>query len=63
MSQNISTTPPVSCTLCPRRCGADRAAGQTGFCGAGGTSTGTLYLAIGVVLSVYMHSGKDMLFA
>ena len=23
----------------------------------------TLYLAIGVVLSVYMHSGKDMLFA
>ena len=37
MSQNISTTPPVSCTLCPRRCGADRAAGQTGFCGAGGT--------------------------
>ena len=36
MSKNISTTPPVSCTLCPRRCGADRAAGQTGFCGAGG---------------------------
>lgn len=23
-----------SCSLCPRRCGADRAAGQTGFCGA-----------------------------
>ena len=37
MSKNISTMPPVSCTLCPRRCGADRAAGQTGFCGAGGT--------------------------
>ena len=37
MSKNISTTPPVSCTLCPRRCGADRAAGQTGFCGAGRT--------------------------
>ena len=37
MSKNISTTPPVSCTLCPRRCGADRAAGPTGFCGAGGT--------------------------
>ena len=37
MSKNISTTPPVSCTLCPRRCGADRAAGQTGFCGAGDT--------------------------
>ena len=28
---------PSSCTLCPRRCGADRAAGQIGFCGAGGT--------------------------
>ena len=28
---------PSSCTLCPRRCGADRAAGRTGFCGAGGT--------------------------
>ena len=37
MSKNISTTPPVSCTLCPRRCGADRAAGQTGFWGGGGT--------------------------
>ena len=37
MSKNISTTPPVACTLCPRRCGADRAAGQTGFCGAGRT--------------------------
>ena len=37
MSKNIFTTPPVSCTLCPRRCGANRAAGQTGFCGAGGT--------------------------
>ena len=37
MSKNISIMPPVSCTLCPRRCGADRAAGQTGFCGAGGT--------------------------
>ena len=24
MSKNISTTPPVSCTLCPRRCGALR---------------------------------------
>ena len=28
---------PSSCTLCPRRCGADRAAGRTGFCGAGDT--------------------------
>lgn len=25
------------CMLCPRRCGADRAAGQRGFCGADGT--------------------------
>ncbi len=33
------------------------------FLSAGGTSTGTLYLGIGVVLSVYMHSGRDMLFA
>ena len=28
---------PSACTLCPRACGADRAAGQHGFCGAGGT--------------------------
>ena len=28
---------PSSCTLCPRHCGADRAAGRTGFCGAGST--------------------------
>ena len=28
---------PSRCALCPRRCGADRAAGQTGYCGAGGT--------------------------
>ena len=26
---------PNHCTLCPRACGADRAAGQTGVCGAG----------------------------
>lgn len=25
------------CTLCPRRCGADRTAGETGFCGADNT--------------------------
>ena len=25
------------CTLCPRRCGANRAAGRTGYCGAGDT--------------------------
>lgn len=28
---------PAACALCPRRCGADRAAGQRGFCGAGDT--------------------------
>ncbi|MGN0984324.1 MAG: 4Fe-4S cluster-binding domain-containing protein [Gemmiger sp.] len=28
---------PHHCTLCPRACGADRAAGHSGFCGAGGT--------------------------
>ena len=28
---------PAACSLCPRRCGANRAAGQTGWCGAGGT--------------------------
>ena len=26
---------PSHCTLCPRQCGADRAAGQTGLCGGG----------------------------
>lgn len=29
--------PPRHCTLCPRACGADRAAGRTGLCGAGDT--------------------------
>ena len=33
------------------------------FLSAGGTSTGTRYMGIGVVLSGYMHSGKAMLFA
>lgn len=28
---------PTSCTLCPRACGANRAQGQRGFCGADGT--------------------------
>lgn len=27
--------PPVHCELCPRRCGVDRVAGRTGYCGAG----------------------------
>ena len=28
---------PSRCALCPRRCGADRTAGQAGYCGAAGT--------------------------
>ena len=28
-----------ACRLCPRKCGADRTAGQTGFCGMGATLT------------------------
>ena len=28
----------TNCTLCPRACGADRAAGERGFCGAGATA-------------------------
>ena len=28
----------VNCTLCPRHCGVDRTAGQTGFCGCGDTA-------------------------
>ena len=28
---------PTRCRLCPRQCGANRAAGETGRCGAGGT--------------------------
>ena len=28
---------PAHCELCPRRCGADRAAGAAGYCGAAGT--------------------------
>ena len=37
MPKNIVVIPPDACTLCPRRCKADRAAGQCGFCGAGNT--------------------------
>ena len=29
----VDNTPMTACTLCPRRCGIDRAAGQVGFCG------------------------------
>ena len=28
----------VNCTLCPRQCGVNRSAGQTGFCGCGDTA-------------------------
>ena len=28
----------VNCNLCPRRCGVDRSAGETGFCGCPGTA-------------------------
>ena len=35
MPKTISVAVPEACTLCPRQCKADRAAGQTGFCGAG----------------------------
>ena len=28
----------VNCALCPRQCGVDRTAGQTGFCGCGDTA-------------------------
>lgn len=37
MPKTISVAVPKACTLCPRQCKADRAAGQTGFCGAGHT--------------------------
>ncbi len=37
MLQQEMFSPPGHCTLCPRRCGADRAAGNVGRCGAGGT--------------------------
>lgn len=37
MTNYSCVTVPHHCTLCPRRCGADRAAGRQGFCGAGGT--------------------------
>lgn len=39
-----------SCELCPRRCGVNRMAGETGFCGAPGTM---------VVSSVFPHHGEE----
>ncbi len=38
------------CRLCPRRCGADRLAGETGFCGAGATAR---------VAAVSVHDGEE----
>ena len=40
----------VGCTLCPRRCGVDRTAGQVGACGAGGQA---------VVASAGPHFGEE----
>ena len=34
----------VNCRLCPRQCGADRAAGQTGFCGCADTAMVAKYM-------------------
>lgn len=39
-----------SCRLCPRECGVDRLAGETGFCRAGATAT---------VASVSVHHGEE----
>jgi putative pyruvate formate lyase activating enzyme len=39
-----------SCTLCPRRCGVDRTAGERGFCGAGDTLC---------VSSLFAHHGEE----
>ncbi len=39
-----------ACRLCPRRCGADRLAGETGFCGAGERAR---------VAAVAIHSGEE----
>jgi len=38
------------CTLCPRRCGVDREAGDRGFCGAG---------AVAKVAAVSVHHGEE----
>ena len=38
------------CTLCPRRCGIDREAGERGFCGAG---------AVAKVAAVSVHHGEE----
>ncbi len=40
-----------SCRLCPRRCGANRLAGETGFCGAPGTRL--------VVSGAHAHFGEE----
>lgn len=39
-----------SCRLCPRACGVDRLAGETGFCGAGAEAT---------VAAVSVHHGEE----
>ncbi|NOZ01008.1 MAG: radical SAM protein [Deltaproteobacteria bacterium] len=40
----------AACDYCPRRCGADRTAGETGFCGVG---------RYAVVSSAYPHFGEE----
>jgi len=43
-------SPLASCALCPRRCGADRLAGERGFCGAGAQAK---------VAAVSLHDGEE----
>jgi putative pyruvate formate lyase activating enzyme len=47
MPMSVSLT---RCTLCPRRCGVDRVAGERGFCGAG---------AVAKVAAVSVHHGEE----
>ena len=46
MPKNIVVTPPDACTLCPRRCKADRAAGQELLAKAGANLTVTVPEAV-----------------
>jgi len=48
--QNRHLTPYESCELCPRNCGVDRLAGETGFCG----ETADLRLA-----AALLHFGEE----
>ncbi len=48
----------TACRLCPRRCGADRTAGELGYCQAAGTAAaaGTVAAAGALTASVYSHT-------